>query len=64
MASICRELKLELTKKDLANCTHCKHAIASCKNFYCVKLKQHVENATHCRYFEPEPLEYKLYKRM
>jgi hypothetical protein len=45
-------------------CNLCRHAVSQSCTLYCAKLKKNVENVRDCPDFEPEPLEYKLYKRM
>jgi hypothetical protein len=44
-------------------CSICKHAISHSSTIYCAKIKRQVENVRNCPDFEPEPPEYRLYKR-
>jgi len=46
------------------NCGLCRHAVPKSGRLYCAKLKKSVEKIRNCPDFEPEPLEYRLYKRM
>jgi len=62
MPLICQ--KLEPTIKYSTNCTNCKHAIPLSNNYYCTKLKKPINKTRNCPYFEPEPIEYKVYIRM
>jgi len=44
-------------------CTSCKQAVSSSR-VYCCKLRKYVDDIVYCPDFEPEPLEYRLYRRM
>ena len=56
--------QLEPTTQYSANCENCKHAIPLSNNHYCTKLKKYVQSIKNCPYFEPEPIEYRVYIRM
>ena len=44
-------------------CINCKQAVCSSR-VYCVKLRKYVDDTLYCPDLEPEPLEYRLYRRM
>ena len=62
MMPLCQQL--DPTTQYSANCNNCKHAIPLSDSHYCTKLKKHIKNTRNCPYFEPEPIEYKVYIRM
>lgn len=49
------------------NCADCKYGICLSRKIYCSLLQERVDNdvlSEYCPYFEPEPSEYKLFRRV
>jgi hypothetical protein len=48
------------------NCANCKHGLCLSRRIYCTVLQDKIDDtviAEHCHFFEPEPLEFKLFRR-
>lgn len=56
------KMQKDVQQQVAKNCFGCKHALPSSR-VYCGKLRQYVDDVVYCPHFEPEPLEYKLYRR-
>lgn len=45
------------------DCGNCKQAILLPTGVYCGKMRYHLGNTSECSFFDPEPIEYKLFRR-
>jgi hypothetical protein len=49
------------------SCANCKHGLFLSRRIYCSLLQERIDTndiiPEYCQYFEPEPLEYKLFRR-
>jgi len=63
-----QKLKIEIDLKCLTctrnNCENCRHAIKESQKIYCTKTREFLREVINCPEFDPEPLEYKLFKRI
>lgn len=62
MAKELAEMEKGVQKQTAKICFDCKHAL-SLSRVYCGKLRRYVDDVMYCPHFEPEPPEYKLYRR-
>jgi len=46
-----------------SNCSDCKQAILLPKGVYCGKMRYQSGDMPECSFFDPEPIEYKLFRR-
>jgi len=55
----------EMLKAPVGNCSDCKQAISLSKEIYCGLLREKISGdvCKGCSYFDPEPSEYRLFKR-
>jgi len=60
-----REYVKEMLNAPLGNCGDCKQVISLTKGFYCGLLREKIDGdvCKGCAYFDPEPSEYRLFKR-
>ena len=70
-----RRLQYKMEKADFKfsieclpeNCANCKHGLSLSRRIYCSVLKDKIDDIfpehCPCPFFEPEPLEYKLFRR-
>jgi len=57
------ELSSNLTNNSFADCSNCKQAILLPNGIYCGKTRYNAGNISECSFFDPEPIEYKLFRR-
>jgi hypothetical protein len=46
-----------------SNCNDCKQAILLPNGVYCGKIRDQPSNMSECSFFDPEPIEYRLFRR-
>jgi len=49
------------------SCVNCRHGLCLSRTIYCTLLQEKIDSEEilpeYCHYFEPEPIEYKLFRR-
>jgi len=59
----CIKKTVERMKEICKNCGGCKQAILLSGGVFCGKMRNKVSNIFECSFFDPEPMEYRLFRR-
>ena len=59
----CVKKNIEHMEETCKNCGGCKQAILLSDEVFCGKMRNKVDNIYECTFFDPEPVEYRLFRR-
>ena len=59
----CIKETVESMEEICKNCGGCKQAILLSGGVFCGKMRNKVSNIFECSFFDPEPMEYRLFRR-